>query len=345
MTQNFMDNGNDLENGFREYLNSGKDNMFILDLSSSTIIECIDKMCEIKSWSHPNIRKNYKMLINKIKNIESLFECTITPAMINSVFWNYFVPFLTKQGLKYSTINQIKTNLITVLSWASKYGVKLNPSYNEVNIPKYTSSNLSLTPSQIDHIYNFKIGETKTYNFRSKKIQKFRKNKIETLEKVRDMFVLGCNLGQRYSDLVRISPENFKSNMFSIVQQKTGNKCFVPIDSLSINSEMTKAILKKYNYTAPYKGDINNYNTYLHQLLHHIGGEFLEEIYIDTKVNGVITRETKYRYQLISSHSARRSFATINTLRNIPRNKILRATGHSSEKAFVRYICYDEDTE
>ena len=44
-----------------------------------------------------------------------------------------------------------------------------------------------------------------------------------------------------------------------------------------------------------------------------------------------------------SSHSARRSFATINTLRNIPRNKILRATGHSSEKAFNRYICYDEE--
>jgi hypothetical protein len=43
------------------------------------------------------------------------------------------------------------------------------------------------------------------------------------------------------------------------------------------------------------------------------------------------------------SHSARRSFATINTLRNIPRNKILRATGHSSEKAFNRYICYDEE--
>ena len=67
------------------------------------------------------------------------------------------------------------------------------------------------------------------------------------------------------------------------------------------------------------------------------------EIHIDNKINGVIMRETKHRYQLISSHSARRSFATINTLRNIPRSKILRATGHSSEKAFVRYICYDEE--
>jgi hypothetical protein len=69
----------------------------------------------------------------------------------------------------------------------------------------------------------------------------------------------------------------------------------------------------------------------------------MDDIFIDNKINGVITRDSKRRYQLISSHSARRSFATINTLRNIPRNKILRATGHSSEKAFVRYICYDEE--
>ena len=50
-----------------------------------------------------------------------------------------------------------------------------------------------------------------TYSFRSKKMLKMRRNKIETLEKVRDMFVLSCNLGQRYSDMVRISPENFKN--------------------------------------------------------------------------------------------------------------------------------------
>ena len=345
MTQKFSNNNIYANNAdsFREYLNSSKNNMFALDLSSSTVIECIDKMCEIKSRSHPNISKNYKMLINKIKDIETLFECTVMPAMISSVFWNYFIPFLAKQGLKYSTINQIKTNLLTVLNWSSKYGVKLNPSYSEVDIPNYTSSNISLTPDEISHIYHFKIGVAETYNFRLKRTTRLRKNKIATLERVRDMFVLGCNLGQRYSDLIRISLENFKNGQFSIVQQKTGNKCFVPINSLSIDSKITWAILEKYNYHAPYTGDINNYNTYLHQLLHIIGEDFLEEVHIDNKINGVITRETKYRYQLISSHSTRRSFATINTLRNIPRNKILRATGHSSEKAFVRYICYDED--
>ena len=342
MTHNISENRSNTD--FGEYLASSRNNMFTLDLSNYTLIDCINKMCEIKARSHPKIRQNYKMLIVKLTIIEQQFGCTIMPAMISSVFWNHFIPFLADQGLKYSTIGHVKANLITVLNWSSKYGVKLNPSYSEVDIPNYVPSKISLTPDEISHIYHFKIGLEKAYSFRSKKVLKLRKNKIETLERVRDMFVLGCNLGQRYSDLVRISPENFKNGQFSIVQQKTGNKCFVPINSMSIDSRITWAILEKYDYHAPYTGDINNYNTYLHELLHYIGEGFLEEIHIDNKINGVITRETKQRYQLISSHSARRSFATINTLRNIPRNKILRATGHSSEKAFVRYICYDEDS-
>ena len=342
MIQNINENRSNT--GFGEFLASSMNSMFTLDLTNCSVIECINKMCEIKARSHPKIRQNYRMLIAKLTSIEQQFGCTIMPAMISSVFWNHFIPFLADQGLKYSTIGHLKANLIAVLNWSSKYGVKLNPSYSEVDIPNYIPSKISLTPDEISHIYHFKIGQEETYSFRSKKVLKLRKNKIETLERVRDMFVLGCNLGQRYSDLVRISPENFKNGQFSIVQQKTGNKCFVPINSMSVDSKITWAILEKYNYQAPYTGDINNYNTYLHELLHHIGEDFLEEIHIDNKINGVITRETKFRYQLISSHSARRSFATINTLRNVPRNKILRATGHSSEKAFVRYICYDEES-
>lgn len=342
MTQTFY--GKDTNVGFREYLASSMDNMFALDLSKCTLIECINKMCEIKERAHPNIRRNYRMLINKLEDIEKQFGCTIMPAMISGVFWHHFIPHLADQHLKYSTIGHIKANLITVLNWSSKYGVKLNPSYSEVDVPNYVSSKISLTMDEVSHIYHYKIGREETYNFRAKKVTKLRKNKIATLERVRDMFVLGCNLGQRYSDLVRISPECFKNGVFSIIQQKTGNRCYVPINDMSIDRRITWAILEKYGYNAPYIGDINNYNTYLHQLLYHIGEEFLEETFIDNKINGIIKRETKLRYQLISSHSARRSFATINTLRNIPRNKILRATGHSSEKAFNRYICYDEDS-
>lgn len=335
---------NNIENNLRDYLISSSKNAFILDLSRCTLIECIRKMCEVKSRSHPKITYNYGILVNKLEEVENLTGCIIYPSMISSIFWNHFIPFLVSQGLKYSTIGYLKSNLITTLNWCSKYGVILNPSYNEVDIPSYIPSKISLTPDEISHIYHFKIGIDRAYSFRLKKEVVYKKNKIQTLCRVRDMFVLGCNLGQRYSDLVRITPDNFRNGQFSIIQQKTGNRCVLDINMLAIESKVVWEILERYGYFAPYTGDINNFNSYLHELLYHIGEGFLENVHVDNKIGGVIVRESKPKYQLISSHSARRSFATINTLRNIPRSKILRATGHSSEKAFNRYICYDEDS-
>lgn len=332
-----------MDNSFRDYLVYSKNNVFALDLSGSSVIECIKKMCEIKSQAHPKIVLSYNLLVNKLEMVEGLTGCIIYPSMISSVFWNHFIPFLVSQGLKYSTIGFLKSNLIAVLNWSSKYGVRLNPSYNEVDLPSYVPSKISLTPDEISHIYHYKIGLNKAYSFRLKKEVYYSKNKIRTLDRVRDMFVLGCNLGQRYSDLVRIGPGNFRNGQFSIIQQKTGNRCVLDINTMAIESKVVWEILEKYGYYAPYTGDINNFNTYLHELLFNIGEGFLEEVNIDNKINGVIMRETKRKYQLISSHSARRSFATINTIRNTPRSRILRATGHSSEKAFNRYICYDEE--
>ena len=75
MTQGFY--GRTADNGFREYLASSMSNMFALDLTNCTVIECIDKMCEIKSRSHPKIKQDYRMLVNKLRSIEQQFGCTI----------------------------------------------------------------------------------------------------------------------------------------------------------------------------------------------------------------------------------------------------------------------------
>lgn len=56
---------------FGEYLKRDKESMFCLDLSNSTLIECIYKMCEIKSRSHPNILKDYSMVLHKIEKLQS----------------------------------------------------------------------------------------------------------------------------------------------------------------------------------------------------------------------------------------------------------------------------------
>ena len=177
-----MDNiyNKDVENSFKDYLTTSKNNPFVLDLSDSTLIGCVEEMCKIKSSSHPKIMHNYDILLKKLKMLETVFGCTIYPSMISSVFWNHFIPFLANQGLKYSTIGLIKSSLISVLNWSSKYGVKLNPSYNEIDVPNYISGKISLTPDEISHIYHFILGAKKFYSFRLKKEVMYRKNKIKT---------------------------------------------------------------------------------------------------------------------------------------------------------------------
>lgn len=56
------------------------------------------------------------------------------------------------------------------------------------------------------------------------------------------MFV-SCNLGQRFSDMIRIDKSCFDRNIFTIFQQKTGNKARVDIDKMSIDKKTTYYIL------------------------------------------------------------------------------------------------------
>lgn len=59
---------------------------------------------------------------------------------------------------------------------------------------------------------------------------------------------------------------------------------------------------------------------------------------IPTKGDKIVT-ETKQRWQLISSHTARRSGATnLYNTKRLSTGDIMSITGHFSEKSFMRYI-------
>ena len=137
----------------------------------------------------------------------------------------------------------------------------------------------------------------------------------KTLEKVRDTFVLLCNLGQRYSDIVRISPENFERNMFRIIQKKTGNKAIVDIDKYAIIPRLTYKLLKKYNYCSPYTSTVSNYNRYLHTLLQLIGEEFNDTIITEVRTGGIICRNERRKWELCTNHTGRRTFISYNVMR------------------------------
>lgn len=316
---------------FLSYLNQSKDSSFFtLNLSNASLLEVIDELVRMKSKLHPTYAKSFTTLRHHLKRLESQFGCTIMPHQITDVFWHNFIPFLTNAGLALSSVKKVCSQLRTAIDWGARYGARISPTFDLVKIPSYCHQQIALTPDEVSHIYHFDLS---TINRRPQHLRK--------LERVRDMFVLSCNIGQRFSDMIRIDKTCFDRNIFTILQQKTGTYARVDIERMSIDRNTTYAILEKYDYHSPITTDISCYDRYLKELLQYVG--FKELIKRETKINGVVEVTYEPKWKLISSHTARRTFATNNIVRGLKTSEIRRATGHKSESSFEKYICYFDE--
>lgn len=302
----------------------------MINLSNSTLLECVEQYMSNREKSKPNIRSQYRMVINYIKQIEEANNISLMPIVIGDLFWHMFHNYLFEKGLATSTVNNLSTKICAVLRWSAKYGATVSPTLNEFQIQQSNSKPMiSLSQDDVSRITYFNIDDLPLAPQRKR-----------TLKKIRDQFVLGCFLGQRYSDLKRIEPDCFHDSIFEIVQQKTGNRAVVDIKKITAYPKVVQTILKRYKYTAPYPFNISGYNKGLHQLFRLAG--FTEEVKYECKIKGKITTKSYKVYELISSHTARRTMITNCIQRGLHTEQVRRASGHTSESAFAKYVCWND---
>jgi len=99
---------------------------------------------------------------------------------------------------------------------------------------------------------------------------------------------------------------------------------------------MVKSIMERYNRELPRKISDDKINKYVKEAGKIVGILGTEEKPI-TK-GGERRIIIKERYQMISSHTGRRSLATNLYKSGFPSISIMKITGHRSEKAFLKYI-------
>ena len=152
---------------------------------------------------------------------------------------------------------------------------------------------------------------------------------------MRDLFVFGCYVGLRYQDYSTIKPGNIieiededkgVEYFLKVNTQKSGELVYIPCDPIVLE------IFAKYgNNTNKLPRSISNqnFNDYIKEACKEAGftdkGRLLEEPDTET-------------WELVSSHTARRSFATNYYLAGFPTIDLMKITGHRTEKAFLTYI-------
>ncbi|MDF2430414.1 MAG: hypothetical protein JWP44_45 [Mucilaginibacter sp.] len=159
-------------------------------------------------------------------------------------------------------------------------------------------------------------------------------SKNKKLERVRDLFLVGCWTGLRFSDFTNIKPQNIHGDFIEIKTQKTGELVNIPIHK-TIKEIMTRYKGMTSNSLPPAISNVK-LNEYIKDVAKETG--FNELVSLEKAVAGEKIILTLPLSELISTHTARRAFASNMWRMGVPTFAIMAVTGHATEKAFFKYI-------
>jgi integrase len=260
---------------------------------------------------------NYKGTYKALTELQATTRRIIDFNTIDLDFYTDFTEHLSKRlNLSTNTIgNHIKV-LKSILNEATERGLNKNLQYK--------SKKFSTTREQTDSIY---LSEKEL-----KEVEDVNLSNNSRLDNVRDLFLIGCYTGLRFSDFSILKTEQMKDGFIEIKEQtKTGNPVVIPIH------QVVKKIVNKYNGELPRAISNQKFNEYLKQIA--IKVKSLHTPFETTMTKGGLKISKRLnKYEFLTTHTARRSFATNEYLNGTPTITIMAITGHKTEKAFMRYI-------
>lgn len=295
---------------------------FVNDLTN----ESIRKAGTVKQW---------KQTLNRLIEFKNDTQTEIDFDTINMEFYNKFINYLYNKGYTKVSVNKNQQKIITKLDYSKNtiggFIKNIKIFMNEAvdrNLTKnleYRNRKFKVMEEQVDKIYLSQKELLTIYNLKLK-------TEYKSLEKVRDIFIIACYTGLRFSDLIQVKPENIISDgtQIKIKTEKTGELVIIPLHT------MAKEIIKKYNGSLPPAISNQPMNRYLKEIAEL--AELNETINISITRGGKTEHETYKKSDLVTTHTARRSFATNAYLMDVPTVSIMKITGHKTEKSFMRYI-------
>ena len=260
--------------------------------------------------------KGYKTTLNHLKKYQEEINKEVDLDSINLKFYKKFTEYFNQKNYATNTIGKNIKNVKVFLKEAYKRRITKNQDFldEDFRVIEEETEQIYLNDSELKKIYELKLTNNKK------------------LEKVRDLFIVGCYTGLRFSDLKQIKPLNFTQNetQLKIKTQKTGELVIIPLHWT------IKEIISKHNGELPPPISNQKMNKYLKDIGKDAKINNLESTSI-TK-GGLRVDKTYKKYELITVHTARRSFATNMFLNDVPTISIMKITGHKTEKSFLRYI-------
>ena len=267
----------------------------------------------------------YNVIKHKMERMQVSRGSQILIKDIGENFKDEFVNYYKKESYSVNTTQRELAIIKTFCKYAKTKGLETHLELDSLKLKK----------EKVEKIY---------LNFDElKKIETIDNNELsDYLINAKDWLIISCFTGQRISDFMRFNSDMIRIDngkpLIEFTQVKTDRLMTIPLHKKVLE------ILKKRNGEFPRAISNQRYNDYIKIVCKKAG---LNEL-ITGKIQTNLTPENKntkirsvqgtfQKWELVTSHIGRRSFAT-NFYSQIPTTLLINVTGHSTETMFLNYI-------
>ncbi|MGI8952136.1 MAG: tyrosine-type recombinase/integrase [Chitinophagaceae bacterium] len=265
----------------------------------------------------------YNCMKEQLKAFEEFRNEKITFQSFDYSFYEAFIDFLTFdyiqrrrkkiiKGLKLNSIGKTIKQLRIFIRDRVRRKIISPIDLSDFKIPEEEGDAIYLTYEEIGKIYRTDL------------------TAFHYLIEYRDLFILACLTGLRFSDFSMLEAEDLQKDMLYKKQEKSDHWVVVPL-----RKEAKEIFLKQFKNKLPQFTN-SEFNRHIKTIGRLAGID--QRIKFSYKKANKTIEIIKSKYDWITTHTARRSFCTNEFLAGTPVKLIMKIIGHKNEKDFYKYI-------
>lgn len=306
----------------KEYVLERLENPSLLEINHRAFSQVFEEFMTInKSTKSKNTLKAYRTSFNFIKRFETK---TGRKAEFKSLDLEFFEKLrdyafsIEKASDNY--FSKIIANLKSFMNWATDRNYNSRLDYKKFKATEVENEVIYLTMDELMSLHQ----------------KDFESNR---LNHVKDTFCFGCFTGLRFSDLTSLEKVHIKDRFILKNIQKTN-----AIDHKIPINRYAQEILDRYSATVHEplpKISNQKYNDYIKECCEK--AEINSETVVSKSIGGKRISKSVPKWKAITSHTARKTFATNSLILGMKEMVVRNITGHKKEEHFKKYVKIAED--
>ena len=229
---------------------------------------------------------------------------------VDEAYYLRLVQRMNERGYSRNYQGSIIARLKTVMSEGYRMKYHRNDDFRRFKKTAEQPETVYLTEDEVERLWRLELQDS-------------------TECRVRDLFLIGVFTVARFSDYSRLSEKNISGGYITFTQRKTADSVMIPL------SPKVAAILRRNGGRAPEVGQ-NLFNREIKVVCMKAG--------IGGRVQVTRSRGTRHetsmvpKWKMVSSHTARRTGATLLHKTGIPVQSLMLITGHRSIQSLMHYL-------